>query len=88
MKAKDGFVLRNVVDEYMIMPTGTNIGEFDGAVVLNEVSAFLWEKLQSSVTREELLNALLEEYDVPKDIAERDLDALLKRFDEYGLIEK
>ncbi len=88
MKAKDGFVLRNVVDEYMIMPTGANIGEFDGAVVLNEVSAFLWEKLQSSVTREELLNALLEEYDVPKDIAERDLDALLKRFDEYGLIEK
>lgn len=88
MKAKDGFVLRNVVDEYMIMPTGANIGEFDGAIVLNEVSAFLWEKLQSSVTREELLNALLEEYDVPRDIAENDLDALLKRFDEYGIIEK
>lgn len=87
MKAKDGFVMRTIVDEYMIMPTGANISRFDGTVVLNAVSAFLWEKLQTPTTRTELLNALLEEYDVPKETAEKDLDALLQRFAEYGLIE-
>lgn len=86
MKAKDGFVLRTIVDEYMIMPTGENISHFDGTVVLNEVSAFLWEKLQKEITKEELLEALLAEYDVPRDVAEKDLDGLLKRFTEYGLI--
>lgn len=87
MKAKEGFVLRTIVDEYMLLPTGTNIGRFDGTVVLNEVSAFLWQKLQEPVTRKTLLGALLEEYDVSRDMAERDLDGLLERFSQLGLLE-
>lgn len=87
MKARDGFVLRTIVDEYMIMPTGANISQFDGTVVLNEVSAFIWEKLQQPVTREMLLAALLAEYDVTPAVAEKDLDALLQRLAEYGLLE-
>lgn len=87
MKAKDGFVLRTIVDEYMIMPTGANISQFDGTVVLNEVSAFLWEQLQKPVTREQLLSALLATYEVSREIAEKDLDMLLQRFAELGLLE-
>lgn len=87
MKARDGFVLRTIVDEYMIMPTGSNISRFDGTVVLNEVSAFIWEKLQQPVTREMLLETLLAEYDVTPAVAEKDLDALLQRLAEYGLLE-
>lgn len=87
MKAKNGFVMRTILDEYMIMPTGTNIGVFDGTVVLNEVSAFLWEKLQQSTTREQLLAALLNEYEVPQEIAETDLDTVLEKFSQLGLLE-
>lgn len=87
MKAKEGFVLRTIVDEYMLLPTGTNIGRFDGTVVFNEVSAFLWQKLQQATTRQNLLDALLEEYDVSQDVAEKDLDALLERFSQLGLLE-
>ena len=43
MKAKSGFILRNVVDEYILMPTGDNIGKFNGTILLNEVSALVWE---------------------------------------------
>lgn len=87
MKAKNGFVMRTVIDEYIIMPTDKNIDQFEGAVVLNEVSALVWEKLQSDVTREELLKAILNEFEVSKETAEKDLDMLLKRFTEYDLIE-
>lgn len=87
MKAKNGFVMRTVIDEYIIMPTDKNIDQFEGAVVLNEVSALVWEKLQSDVTREELLKAILNEFEVSKETAEKDLDMLLKRFIEYDLIE-
>ena len=88
MRAKNEFVMRSVVDEYIIMPTDDNINRFDGSVVLNEVSAFVWEKLQENTTREELLAALLNEFDVAQAVAEKDLDALLARFREYGLIEE
>lgn len=88
MKAKKDFVLRNIVDEYIVMPTGANIGKFDGAVVLNEVSAFLWEKLQTPVSREELLTHLLAEYDVDEATAARDLDNLLDTLRGYDMLEE
>lgn len=87
MKAKPGFVLRNVVDEYILMPTGDNIGKFNGTVLLNEVSALVWEKLQNPVSRDDLLKAILDEFEVEKAVAAADLDALLKRLKEFNVIE-
>lgn len=88
MKIKDGFVLRNVVDEFIVMPTGDNITKFEGAVVLNEVSAFIFRQLENAVSREDILSAVLNEYDVDEAQAEKDLDALLKQFDSMGILEK
>ena len=64
MKAKEGFVLRNIVDEYILMPTGDNIAKFQGTVLLNEVSAFVWEKLQNPISEADLLQAILDEFEV------------------------
>ena len=87
MKAKSGFVLRHVVDEYILMPTGDNIGKFNGTVLLNEVSALVWEKLQNPMTREDLLQAILDEFEVDRATASADLDALITTLQRYGVIE-
>ena len=88
MKIKEGFVLRNVVDEFIVMPTGDNIAKFEGAVVLNEVSAFIFKQLETPVSRDDLLAAMLNEYDVDEATAAADLDALLEKFAEMGVLEK
>ena len=87
MKAKPGFVLRNIVGEHLLMPTGDNISVFKGSVLLNEVSAFVWEKLQLPVSREDLLQAVLAEFDVDEATASADLDKLLAELNGYGLLE-
>lgn len=87
MKAKSGFVLRNVVDEFILMPTGDNIGKFNGTVLLNEVSAFVWEKLQNPLSKEDLLKAILDEFEVDKATASADLDTLLQTLRGFGVIE-
>ena len=88
MKAKPGFVLRNVVDEFILMPTGDNIGQFNGTVLLNEVSAFVWEKLKTPISKEDLLKAVLDEYEVEKTVAAADLNTLLDTLKGYGIIEE
>ena len=88
MKIRKGFVLRNVVDEYMVMPTGDNIARFEGTAVLNEVSAFVFQKLENAMSRDDLLAAILAEFDVPEATAAADLDALLGKFRELGLLEE
>lgn len=87
MKIKEGFVLRKVADEYIVMPTGENIARFDGAVVLNEVSAFIFEKLQNPISKEDLLVALCNEYEVDSETAAKDIDALISKFEQMGIVE-
>ena len=87
MKIKEGFVLRNVVDEHIVMPTGDNIAKFEGAVVLNEVAAFVYKQLENPVGRDDLLAAMLAEYEIDEATAAADLDALLEQLQNMGLIE-
>ena len=87
MKAKKGFILRQIADENILMPIGDTIAKFDGTVLLNDVSAFIWKKLQTPVAREDLLIAILDEYDVDEATAAADLDTLLEKFRSYGVIE-
>lgn len=88
MKARDGFVLRNIMGDYILSPTGSRIKEFRATIVMNELSAFVWNKLQEEVTRNELIDAILSEYDVDSDNAAKDLDELLTKFREYGILEE
>ena len=88
MKVKDGFVLRSVVGEWMLMPTGDNFGTFHGTLVMNELSAFIWEKLRTPTTRDALLKDILAEYEVDENTAGRDLDALLAELKSIDLIEE
>ena len=88
MKIRNGFTLRSVVDEYMVMPTGDNIAKFDGTIVLNEVSAFVFKQLESTVSRDDLLTAMLAEFDVDEQTAAKDLDKLLDRFRDLNLLEE
>ena len=87
MKIRSGFVLRNVVDEYMVMPTGENIEKYDGAVVMNAVSAFVFQQLENGISRDDLLTAIVNEFDVDEATAAADLDALLAQFREMNLLE-
>lgn len=86
MKIKEGFILRNIVDEWIVMPTGSNIKDFEGAIVLNEVSAFIWKKLESAISREDLLKAITDEYDIDEQAAANDLDEFLGRLEEMSFL--
>ncbi len=75
MRLKDGFMLKKILDDYIVVPTGDNIVDFAVAVSLNESGAFLWEQLSKERTIFELADALAAEYsvsseDVIGDVAE------------------
>lgn len=87
MKIKNGFTVKRVVDEYMLLPTGDNIKKFGGSVIINEVTAYILELLKKDVTEEEIVNAVVNEYEVGKDVAEGDVQALILKLKDYGIID-
>ena len=87
MKARDGFILRNLAGEYILAPAGKRIREFQGIVVMNELSAFIWDHLREDTSREKLLGAVLAAYDVDEVTAAADLDEILTRMNAQDLID-
>ena len=87
MKIKEDFLLRKVADCYVVAPVGKATVDFNGMMNLNETGAFLWEKLENDTTKEDLLKAMLDEYEVTEDIAKKDIDNFITKLKDGNLLE-
>ena len=87
MKIKDGFILRKVPGMNLVMPTGKNVKEFNGSLMLNDTGAFIFECLQKGSTPEETVKALTQEYDVSLDTASIDVQKTIDSLIEAGVAE-
>lgn len=86
MKLKDGFVLRTMGANHLVVPVGAQTVDFRCIITLNDTGAFLWQQLQQERQPEELVAALLEEYDVSSTQAQTDVAAFLDKLQEAGLL--
>ena len=73
MKIKDGFMLRKVGGQNIVVALGEASRSFNGMIRLNDTGVFLWEKLKDDVTEEQLLAALTAEYSVDPAQAKADI---------------
>ncbi len=88
MKIKDGFELREVCGEKVILACGMNNIDFSKIVSLNETAAFLWTvAIEQEFTEDMLVKALLEEYEVDDETARRDVANVVSRWKEIGLLD-
>lgn len=85
MKLKNGFVLRTVAGETVVLPSG-NVTNFDMMITLNDTGRFLWEKLETETSEEELIKAVLAEYDVTEDRAAASVQAFITRLKELDFL--
>lgn len=88
MIVNKGFVLREIADDYIIIPTGKTVLEFNGLITVNEVSVSLWQMLQNEVTFEDLVQGILDEYDVGESVAREDIQEFLDTLIEGGVLTK
>ena len=77
MKIKEGFLLRKIASQTMVVAVGQASKEFNGIIRLNPTGEFLWEKLQSDVTVDELVDAMTAEYDIDEATARADIESFI-----------
>ncbi|MBQ3478301.1 MAG: PqqD family protein [Clostridia bacterium] len=87
MKIKNGFILRKVPGMNLVMPTGKNVKDFNGSLMLNDTGAFIFERLQKGSTQEEIADALTQEYDVSLDTVSADVQKTIDSLIEAGVAE-
>lgn len=88
MRIKKDFTIQKVGDSYIAVAVGETSKTFHGMVRLNETGAFLWKKLsEADITLDELVDAMLKEYEVNRETAAQDAARLVEQFRENGILE-
>ena len=87
MKIKNGFELREMCGEYIIIGTGVENIDFSKVISLNESAVSLWRAVEGKEFTPATLAALLmEQYDVDEATALADATALANQWLSVGII--
>ena len=87
MQIKKDFTIQKVGNSYIAVAVGETSKTFHGMVRLNETGAFLWKKMsEGDVAVDELVDALLSEYEVDRETAAHDVEQLVAQFRESGIL--
>ena len=78
MRIKDGFLLRDVAGQNVVLPTGSDL-DLNMMITLNDTGTFLWERLQTETDEAALVAALLAEYDVDEETAKVSVDRFVAK---------
>ena len=89
MKIKNGFVLRDVCGEQVIMGEGIGALDFGKMLCLNETAAFLWKQAETlgEWTADSLAEVLLNEYEVSPEQAKADVIAIVGEWQKVNVVE-
>lgn len=86
MKIKEGFVLRTICGQNVISGEGSANVNYSSLISLNETAAYLFKELQGEeFTEETAVDLLLDQYEVDRETAAKDVKALLAKWVEIGL---
>ena len=72
--------------DIVLVPINKSTSKFDGLITMNEIGKFIWENIESAKDEEELLQRILDEYEVERDVAKADLDEFLGKLKEIDII--
>lgn len=86
MKIKNGFMLRKVGGQNVVVAVGKASLEFNGIIRLNDTGKFLWEQLKNDITEEQLITAMLDAYDIDRETAEKDVAEFVVRLKGANLL--
>lgn len=82
MKIKNGFLLRNLGDEHMVVAIGEAGLNFSGLIRLNDTGAWLWNQLKEEISEEALVERMCENFEnLDHKTAQADLKEFLMHID-------
>ena len=88
MKIYDGFILREVGGQPVVVAVGAASELFNGMVKLNATGEFLFKELQEEKSEDDLVKAMTEKYDVDEETARKDVQSFVETLVKPGIIEE
>lgn len=87
MKIRNGFSLRPLGNEFILLAESVELVDFNKMLTLNESAAYLYNHVVGKEFDEaELVRLLLEEYEVSEELATADVKKLVESWQSAGIL--
>ncbi|MBO4417888.1 MAG: PqqD family protein [Bacteroidales bacterium] len=87
MRIKDGFVLRTMLGDHVVLGEGLSQVDFNCLLSLNDTAAYLWEGVQGKdFTKEDLADLLVDKYGISREQAISDSESIANTWMEQGVL--
>jgi hypothetical protein len=81
-------VTRKTGNEYVLVPVTGNIADMNSVYTLNKTGAFLWELIDGETNIEDMIEALIREYDINENTATNDVFEFITEMHKYLIIKE
>lgn len=88
MRIVPGFIVRQIADQIVAIPTGESARTLSGLVALNDTGRFLFDLLQTPRTEAELIEAMQDTYEVDNATARADVAEFLQILRQSQLLDE
>lgn len=78
MKLKYNFLINEIAGNFVAVPVGDAMTEFNGMIKLNDTAAFIFEKLQNDISLDELVEVTATKYGCPSEEARENVVAIIE----------
>ena len=87
MQIKKEMILREIAGENILVPGADAILNLNGLFVMTETATFIWETLPLVENEEQLVDKMLEEYEIDRETAQNDISEFLDKLRSFGIID-
>lgn len=85
MRLKNIFITHDSEGEQVLIDVTSS---FAGLVRSNKTAAFIVDCLKTDTTKEQIVDAMYEKYDAPKEVLKKDVDAIIDKLRGIGALEE
>ena len=86
MTIQKELVKREIAGDTILVPVGKTVYDSNGLFILTELGAFIWELLPDAAGEDDIVTAVLKEYEVDEATARADIREFLKKLEDLGIL--
>lgn len=88
MKIKDGFVVRDLAGQSIVVALGEASKTFNGMIKLNDTGRLIWDMLADGKTKDEIVDRFVAEYDVERSVVDKDVTVFIETLQGADILEE
>lgn len=86
MKSNKDYLLREIAGDHILVPTGEASQKLNGMIQLSETAAFIWESVDHAKNLQEIIDEVLNEFEVDRETASQDVYGFLRELYIRGMV--